>query len=147
MSCARESTLIIGYGNVLRGDDGVGVCAATALREAGFRSMDRHQLTPELAEAVAGAQQVIFIDADIALPPGEVSVMPVAAGSGGALEHHATPASLLRLSQEVYGRAPSAVVIGIGGESHEFGRALSEPALDGVNKAVELCMNPVWWKS
>jgi hydrogenase maturation protease len=147
MNCAPDRTLIIGYGNVLRGDDSAGVRAATALREAGVPALDVHQLVPELAEAVAAAERVIFIDADAALAPGEVRVTPVTPESGSVLEHHATPTNLLSLAYDIYGHAPQAVVIGIGGESHDFGDAVSPSALEGIKEAVRLCMNPVWWKN
>lgn len=136
MSCEPDGTLIIGYGNSLRGDDGVGVCAAERLREAGFHAIGVHQLVPELAERIAGAARVIFIDADAGLAPGEVRVTSVEAAKGGAFEHHVTPSSLLSLAVDVYGSAPPALLVGVGGESHDFGTELSPSAQEGVKKAV-----------
>jgi hydrogenase maturation protease len=147
MSCEHDGTLIIGYGNRLRGDDGAGVEAAIALREAGVPAREVHQLVPELAENLSAADRVIFIDADAALAPGEVRVDYVDSESGGIFEHHATPANLLCLAREIYGRAPEAVVIGIGGASHDFGAEMSPSVRTAIGKVVELCMNPVWWRS
>ena len=147
MNCAPDRTLIIGYGNLLRRDDGAGVLAAMALREAGMPAIDVHQLTPEMAETIAAAQRVIFLDADVDVPAGEVRVCPVEAASSSVLEHHATPSNLLSIARDLYGSAPLAVVIGIGGESHDFGETVSDSTLKGIREAVQLCMNPVWWKS
>jgi hydrogenase maturation protease len=118
-----------------------------ALREAGVPAIDVHQLTPEMAEMIAAAHRVIFLDADVEVAPGAIRICPVEAASGGVLEHHATPSNLLSLARDLYGSAPPAVVIGIGGESDEFGETVSESTLEGIREAVKLCMNPVWWRS
>ena len=58
--------LVIGYGNTLRSDDGVGprVAMAVASREwPGFNAIAVQQLTPELAEPLAAAELAIFVDA------------------------------------------------------------------------------------
>jgi hydrogenase maturation protease len=59
--------LIIGYGNPLKSDDGLGWHAAQELsRELtppGVKVIRAHQLTPELAEEASTAELVLFIDA------------------------------------------------------------------------------------
>jgi len=65
--------LIIGYGNTLRGDDGAGPRVAEVV--AGWslpnvRAISAAQLTPELAEALAGAEVVIFVDAQVSQAAG-----------------------------------------------------------------------------
>src|SRR5215472_4005839 len=59
--------LIIGYGNPLRADDGVGWRMACRLgelvRDEPFEVLAVHQLTPELAEPISRAELVIFVDA------------------------------------------------------------------------------------
>src|SRR5579872_2398967 len=72
-----EGVLIIGYGSWLRGDDAAGRLAARRLAERGFDAVDVHQLTPELADRVASAGTVVFLDADAGLAPGAVTVRPV----------------------------------------------------------------------
>ena len=63
--------LIIGYGNPLRGDDGLGWRAAEQLAEIIPQSEAEviacHQLTPELAEPISRARLVIFIDMSLEL--------------------------------------------------------------------------------
>lgn len=79
------TTLIIGYGNTLRGDDGVGYRIAEIFEqeEDGLeshyseesrhtvRSHPCHQLTPDLAAELAQADRVIFVDA---IAPGSYSL-------------------------------------------------------------------------
>ena len=127
-----DGLLVIGYGNSLRGDDGMGPAAAEILQ-----GLAVHQLTPELAERIAGARVVIFLDADTRVAPGEIVVKKVEpAVSGAAIEHHASPAALLRLAHEVYGKTPAAWLIGMGGADFGFGERLSEMGRRAVSKAV-----------
>ncbi|MGD0666073.1 MAG: hydrogenase maturation protease [Bryobacteraceae bacterium] len=125
----RRRPLIVGYGNCLRGDDAVGPRLAAMLGGVAV-----HQLAPELAERLAGEERVVFIDARADLAPGDVQTMPVAGES--ASTHWCSPGWLLRLAQEVYGRAPEAVLIGIGAESFELGAPLSAAARQGMEKAL-----------
>jgi hydrogenase maturation protease len=115
--------LVLGYGNPLRGDDGVGWHAAEHLLD---RSADLdadvtscHQLMPELAEPVSRAERVIFIDARIGPTPGTVEVCEVAAGTPEypTFSHLLNPATLLALAQGLYGRAPEAWILTVTGES------------------------------
>jgi hydrogenase maturation protease len=133
-----EDLLVIGYGNPLRGDDATGTLAARRLAERGFRALAVHQLTPELAETIAAARAVVFLDADATLQPGEIAVEalgPPAAAS--PLEHHAGPAALRRLARIGYGAEPAAWLIRMGGESFAFGDPLSPRAETAVSRAVE----------
>jgi hydrogenase maturation protease len=76
--------LVIGYGNTLRRDDGVGVRVAELLavdpRMEGADILAVHQLTPELAIDVGEATLVVFVDADPSVEPGAVEVRPLALG-------------------------------------------------------------------
>ena len=135
---APEGCLIVGYGCPLRGDDRVGLAAAHILARRGYRALAVHQLSPELAEPVAGARTVVFLDADARLAPGEVAVErlwpdPV---RSGPMEHHSTPQALLALARQLYASEPDAWRIGIGGEDFGFGRRLSPSARSGLRRAI-----------
>ena len=76
-----KKTLVIGFGNVYRQDDGVGFVVVNALREKlgrsplgveddGFDDLGHeidtlllHQLVPDLADVIAGYDLVVFLDA------------------------------------------------------------------------------------
>lgn len=121
--------LIVGYGNPLRADDGLGWRAAERLRETAppdTRVLTAHQLTPELAEDASRAELVIFIDAEEGGEPGSwrrEEVVPDAAGQ--PFTHHVTPASLVAAAADLYGRAPRALLYTMAGESFEFREGLS----------------------
>ena len=136
----RDGVLVIGYGSSLRGDDAMGPAAARRLREYGFEALAVHQLTPEIAERVAAARAVYFLDAAAGVPPGEISIQPLerAATRGPQpMGHHASPAALLRLARDAFGANPGAWLIGMGGSSFEIGGDLSEAAERAVSRAIE----------
>ncbi len=83
--------LVIGYGNALRSDDGVGWHAAALLaddpRLAGIDVLALHQLSPELALDMSRASLVILVDAGVDDPPGTIAVLrPAAAGDAAGAD-------------------------------------------------------------
>ena len=137
-----DGLLVIGYGSSLRADDAAGTHAARTLARFGFDSVEAHQLTPELAERIAQARQVIFIDAHTEVAPGQIAVKRVEAGTAaGVLEHHGSPEGIMRLAQEAFGAAPQAWLIGLGGRNFDFGDGLSRAARSAVWKAVSKVLN------
>lgn len=63
----RARTLLLGIGNTLRGDDGVGsrVLELLAEQETTFHLVSVRSLLPELAMEIARAARVVFVDADL----------------------------------------------------------------------------------
>jgi hydrogenase maturation protease len=141
-----KRALVVGYGNSLRGDDGVGWHAAARLaadpRLAGAEVLARHQLTPELAEDVSRAEVVVLVDArDDGSVPGSISVQPVAPRrpAGTAWSHHLDPAVLAGLADVLYGMVPPMFLVSVAAASFAGDDRLSpalEQALPGVVEAV-----------
>ena len=121
--------LILGYGNPLRGDDGLGWRAAEALSNdfaEGMEIRTCHQLLPEVAEPVSRADTIFFIDAARDGEPGELRCTPLNPEKAAArFTHQLSPAGILSLSDELYGRVPKAFLLSICGESFELGEKLS----------------------
>jgi hydrogenase maturation protease len=132
--------LLIGYGNTLRGDDGVGVRVAEAVDQwqlPGIRAITCQQLTPELAEAVAGAGQVFFVDAAVDAPR-EVRLRPLEpALSSQLMAHAADPRTLLAIARDVFGSCPPAWWLTIPIETTHFSGDLSPLARRGRDQALE----------
>lgn len=135
--------LVIGYGNPLRGDDGVGQIAARRLLERPLAAQVEvllcHQLTPELAWPISRADSVIFIDAGTEQPPGAVEcrqIEPLEAA--GALTHSASPPALLAGALELYGARPRALLVSIGVDSLAYREQLSEPVSAALQEVVGL---------
>ena len=138
-------TLVIGYGNDLRGDDGAGVRAAAriAAQEPQTQVIIRHQLTPDLASDVALATQVVFIDAYAAERRGAALRIERifgggAQGSGSPLVHHGQPAQLLSLARRLFGCFPEAWALGIPAFCFDAGETLSAETALRVDQAVAL---------
>ena len=140
--------LVIGYGNPLRGDDGVGCVIAEELAKRIVDKQEKvqvvacHQLSPELAEPVAETRAVIFIDASVELKPGEVRVSSVMPDrfSPAVFAHSMKPSALLATASELFGQAPPAKCIVVGGSSFDAGMHLSpsvERAVPAAIAAVE----------
>jgi hydrogenase maturation protease len=134
------TSLVIGYGNTLRGDDAIGPCVAGAVATwqlPGVRALAVHQLTPELAEALATAGLAIFVDACPASEGEEVGLRSLEpADSPYLLGHVSDPRYLLGLARALYGWSPPAWWILVPGASFEFGDSLSVLATRGVEAAV-----------
>jgi hydrogenase maturation protease len=140
---AAGRVLVIGYGNTLRGDDAFGPVVADRLRTAADSErvlvLTCHQLTPELAGDIAVCEHVIFIDASIASPAGELVCRHLTAGeaAAGPLIHTLGPEQLLSFARLVYGRAPAASLICVGGLQFDLGdHQLSPPVAAAVAPAV-----------
>src|SRR5688572_26950641 len=96
--------LIIGYGNPLRQDDGVGIQVVEQLQgllhnriPEEVEVIARHQLTPELVEPISRASYVIFVDAAESGTPGEIMELQVEhSPTPQPFTHNLTPAALLQ---------------------------------------------------
>jgi len=137
--------LILACVNTLRGDDGVGPWIAEWAEERfhdepGIRVISRQQWTPELAEDIAGARAVIFIDCSVAScsaakVPGSVELAPVepAEENPGLPTHHLGAPELLVLARSLFGCSPrEAMLLTVGAGSME----LSEEFSDAVTAAL-----------
>ena len=131
--------LIIGYGNTLRSDDGVGpkvVEAVSALQLPGVLTKVCDLLTPELADPVAASSRVVFVDAAIDAPR-QVQLRSLSpADSSQIMAHAADPGTVLALARDVFGRAPQAWALTIPIVNTAFGEELSPFAQAGLKEAI-----------
>jgi hydrogenase maturation protease len=130
--------LVIGYGNELRGDDGVGPAVARRVAEwmrPGVRALAVHQIVPELAAELASAERVVFVDA--AAGEDEVRMRAVDRCDVGPVHGHAgTPGWLLAATRRLFGHAPEAWLITIPAGELGYGAGLSSAAEVGVQAAL-----------
>ena len=146
MTQLKARCLILACGNTLRRDDGVGPWlaewAANRFRsEAGICVVAPQQWTPELAEEIARAESVLFIDSSAESAPGVVKIDSIqpAADTEGLATHHLDAAQLLALGRDLYGSSPpNAQLLTIGVGSTELGEEFSGPVKDALPKACQL---------
>ena len=129
--------LIVGYGNPLRSDDGLGWHVAQELsrelRREDVQIVAVHQLAPEIAEAVSRAEHVLFVDAARDGAPGSLGCAQVSpAAASNRYTHELSPAIVLKLAKELYGKSPQAHLLTITGESFETGETMSAPVVAAI---------------
>ncbi len=135
------SSLVIGYGNDLRSDDGAGRAVAdriSALELPGVSVRSVMQLTPELALEIAEVDTVVFVDASVEVS--ETTATPVTAGSPdqSASSHFSTPERLLAMTATVGTPPAHAVAISIPVTDIGLGMELTPMTAIGVDRAVAM---------
>jgi len=162
-ACGKvKRTLIVGYGNLYRRDDGVGyhVLKAIATRlgrpplaldEDGLDALGKDvdlvclpQLLPELAETLVAYDQVVFVDAHTGAYVEDmrcVSVEPRYVPS--AFTHHMAPEMLLGLALAFSETVPPAHLLSVRGHDFDFGVELSEKTEQLATEVVERIMHLV----
>ena len=138
-------TLILGYGNVDRGDDGLGYYVVNEVSRRivqadiepyGYEpemltdnvgGLFQQQLMPEMAEVLAGFDRVIFVDAHTGAYDEELRVAEVEPGYvPQALTHHMSAEMLLFLTEAIAGHAPTGYLCSGRGYEFDFTNELSE---------------------
>jgi hydrogenase maturation protease len=148
-------SLVIGYGNPSRRDDGVGLAVVNGLRERLGRpplvegedgydglggavdTLFLQQLMPELAETLAEYDRVWFVDAHVGVLPDPVRRVSLHPNYDPAsVSHHLKPEALLALARQLYGRAPEGELFSVRGFDFDFGEGLSDETAAGARKVV-----------
>ncbi len=139
-TASEAKILIIGYGNTLRGDDGVGPRVAEAIGKLNLpdvHTLIYPLLTPELADPVSRAARVIFVDAAVDAPK-KVQWRELQPNESSQLMAHAAdPRTLLALARDVFGHVPPAWWLTIPAEKMEFTEELTPAAQRGMDEAIE----------
>ncbi len=142
--------LIIGYGNPLRGDDGFGWHLARRLQkkshDAEIEIIACQQLTPDLAEKISRARDVIFADASNEPQTEEIALRKLTdeQAASNDFSHHLNPPTLLKMTRLLYDAKPRAAFL-VTAPAHElgYGEHLSPQMTDALDKActriISLC--------
>jgi len=141
-------TLILGYGNTLRKDDGLGMYAARSLaslplpEDVEIRTYQ--QLSPELSPRLAQVHHAIFIDAALtssAERPGTIKTRTLQPRTSqpGSITHHFDPETLLAMAETLYGHAPQATLFSVTAASFDLEEGLSPE----VNAALPVLIDSI----
>jgi hydrogenase maturation protease len=153
-------TLIVGYGNAVRQDDGVAwyVLSGIARRlgrpvpnapEDGYFPEGLEidlwyvlQLAPEMSEDFAHYERICFVDAHTGNIAEEILLQPVEdSPAASAFTHHLTPATCMALTQTIYNKTPEAMLLSIRGYKFGFARELSLETAALAGQAVDVLWN------
>jgi len=153
-------TLVIGYGNLDRSDDGVAHWVVNALRRhlglealgedsTGLETLGQTvdsvfltQLVPELVDVLTAYNLVIFVDAHVFQNAPDVRCAEVVPSlSQPGFTHHMTPQLLLALFGRLHHQELRASVVAVRGHHFDFGRSLSAATAALVEPAVRQIVN------
>jgi len=140
----KAKTLIIGYGNVDRQDDGVGWHILKTLADHIGRTIPDdpgssieitsqvvdltfiYQIYPELAETISHYDRVCFVDAHTAEIASEISWTVLSPEyEKSPLTHHMSPKTVLSITDTIYNQVPETILVSVQGYKFGFERELS----------------------
>ena len=136
-----NKALVIGYGNTLRSDDGVGVWVADRIAALHIPDVDVrtcHQLFPEIAADFRPYDTVIMVDASADGGPLTVRKNIPPPEHLPSSNHNVTPELLQQIAREMFAIEINLSVYTVRGESFEFGTTLSPKVKERAAKTVDL---------
>jgi hydrogenase maturation protease len=135
-----EKFLVVGIGNPLRSDDGVGTLIVEKINEQhilNVATIVSHQLNIELLEEVPHFEKVVLVDASFC---GEGLSFKKVQSSGEeqvASTHHLSPELFLTLAKKLYHYDLNLYLCSIRGQNFDVGSHLSPEVKMLVPKAIE----------
>jgi hydrogenase maturation protease len=144
-----NTLLVIGVGNLDRGDDGAGIAAARLIRAAAphVRVIESAGDAADLIDLWQSAETVYVIDAMLSgAPPGTVQRFdaqrrPLPVRLGSTSSHAFGVGAAVELARILGYLPPRLIVYGIEGAQYDMGSGLSQPTAAAVNAIVaDICL-------
>ena len=135
---------IIGIGNTLRSDDGLGIYICEELQRLNLEDVTirtAHQLQTEWLFEFIEFKKVLIVDA-AAGGNHEMQIKPLFDNASGASNssHHLNPNLLSGLMAVIHGSPAQFFSLAVPAEVFDFGEALSDQGLENAHKAVALIL-------
>jgi hydrogenase maturation protease len=134
----RKRCLVIGYGNDLLGDDGVGCYIAQrleSLQHPDIDTIEAVQLLPEMVETISRYRQIFFVDA--AIDTGDhVSMTMVDGKTENSMHHAVSPEWLLSIVSAIYSCSPEALLLRVPANQFALGEPLSRETAAAAEEAI-----------
>jgi hydrogenase maturation protease len=134
---------IVGVGNTIRGDDGIGnyICnAIEQMQVPGVNTMLVQQLEAELIEDLLHFDHVLITDASIEGKDADLYKLYPHDESPLSSSHHLNAAMLAALSEKVYGIKMSLFICAVRGYDFNIGDTISEKAKANCLMAISLIL-------
>ena len=148
-------TLIIGYGNPDREDDGVawhvlqgvadyfGIRIPSSLTEdlvdtqENLQFLFNLQLMPEMTYEMSNFSRICFVDAHTGALENDLNYQPLERKFHNApLTHHMTPQTILSILDSAFNHQPEAILVSVRGYQFGFSNKLSAPTQRLADQAV-----------
>lgn len=135
------TTCIVGIGNPLCGDDGVGayVCELINAKQLpGVHTIATQQLDTAMIEELTGFDEVIFVDA--AIHTTKINIDPITENSAVTqpLSHHINAVLFAKLAQQLYAATTQFYICAIPATNFELGKKITVKAKSNATKAAAL---------
>ncbi len=144
MTTTPPAVLVLGWGNLSRGDDALGPMCLAALQDhlpehlqGGVEFLEDYQLQIEHALDLVDRKRVLFIDASLDCPaPFEVSALQPRRDTSFT-SHALSPQALLQVFCDLRSQPPPpATLLAIRGQAFELGQAMSPSAQANLTAAL-----------
>lgn len=132
-------TLMVGFGNPMRSDDGIGPYVVDRISTLEIPDVDVricHQLGVELIDDVRSYDRIIFVDAGGGPKPYRFRRVRADAPSA-ASSHYLSPETLYRLAQKLVAPVPPFYLCTVGVADFAFGEGFSEKAVRSAHGAID----------
>lgn len=127
----EKNILVVGVGNTLRGDDGIGAAVCNLVEQlnlTGVSITTTHQLHIEQAEAFSEYDIVIIVDAAVTGDGVVFNEVTEESHAASPASHHINAAALLALLKQLYKKDIRMMLCAVRGENFEMGEQLSTTA-------------------
>lgn len=139
VSSTSPGLVVFAWGNVSRGDDGIGPLLAEKLRALQLHELvviEDFQLNIEHVMDFNGMTPLLFIDASVAIEKGIAVERIEASGDGNFSTHAISPRALLNVYRETTGDAPpDAFLLHVAASEFGLGESLGHTAAAALDDA------------
>jgi hydrogenase maturation protease len=137
----KKTTCIVGIGNPLRSDDGVGAVVCQQLEEKkipGLAVVITQQLDIGMTEDLSKFERVIFVDASLNEETISFQQLTSENNQPQSSSHHINAALLVNLTRQLFSTNTQFYMCAIGAHNFEMGNGLSETTISNANATVAL---------
>lgn len=142
-----KNILIVGIGNPLRCDDGVGHYVAECIEAKGLIGVKvwvTQQLQVEDLDRMLEFNRIILVDASINGPFLDFRPIQKLSGQMLASSHHLSAETFVNLASSIYHKELNVFLCSIKGESFEVGNKISPTVLKRAEEAIGLIINNLY---
>ena len=135
----KNNILIVGVGNTLMGDDGIGAYVAASLDTLplpGVQTVTVQQMTSDLLDDMLKADHTIIVDAAVEAMPVQFYKVEETAPAGASYSHYTSAIQLLKMAALVYERNLSVYICAVGARDLTLGGNLSPDGKKNADQAV-----------
>lgn len=141
MTQKTNNILLVGVGNTLRGDDGIGsyICSwIDALKIRGVQTLLTQQLDTVLLEELMKAGHIIIVDASFEGKAVDFFKVNEHEPLHGSSSHHMSAPLLMQMAQTIYQKELSMMICAVAGYRFGMKEKLSARAKKNADKAVAI---------